>query len=516
MRLFIVLSMIFATVAPAFCEELVYFDKGNLIKGTVTSITDGDTVKIFPAEGTTTITVRFLGINTPETAKPTKHTTDEPYAVEAMDFTKNMLLNQTVSLLVSNNGSQTQDMYHRTLGVIILNDEIFNTKLLAQGLATRCFIKNDCLNFLEWEAIEVEARKQGLKLWTNIASKGIVINELHPNPQGTDEAQEFAELYNTTDQTVDVSNWSFGIDEDTVFASGTVISPYGYLLLTTAQDFRGTHPEISDIVPIIRVAKDQYGYSLLSNAATPPQNLAVHLKDAEHEYQDSVTYNLKWDKNGADGTGYTLERISPITINIGDSRVGGADDENWGTSTAFNGTPGRLNSIGTIAVIYLEIALSDTMLGKATTVRIQAMDGNNQLLPNYQGTITLTSETGGVIPSVLMMKNGVATASVSFSRPEKIRITAKDAKWNDRCGMLELTTKLLGDFGQNGSQTPDNLINFNDLMWFSYYWNTKDSKADLGSAECVGVVPTLISPVDGKVDLYDLMIFASMWNWWNR
>lgn len=514
MRLFVVILMLVMTAAPVYCE-LVYFNKGSLIMGTVTSITDGDTIKFLPVDGTTTITVRFLGVNTPETAKIAKHTTDEPYAVQAMDFTKNMLLNQPISLLVSNNASQAKDMYSRTLGVIILNNKVFNTRLLAQGLATRCFIDNDCLNFSEWEAIEVEARKQGLGLWTNIGKKGVVINELHPNPVGDDEPQEFAELYNTTDQAIDLSGWSFGIDEDTVFASGTTIIPYGYLILTTAQDLRMAHPEISDTVPIIRVDKDRYGYSLLSNAATPPQNLVVHLKDNNHGYQDSITYNLNWDNKGANSSGYTLERISPVRVNLGDSRVGGVDDENWGISNVLNGTPGMINSIATIT---LDIVLVDSpMMGKVTGIQIKAKDSSNQILTNYQGTITIAIGTGGIVnPSVITMKNGIATASLSFSQLGKLKIMANDMKWIDRYGMLETDVKLLGDFGQKESQIPDNLINSNDLMWFSYYWNTKDPKADLGSAQCNGAVPNLISPLDGKIDFSDLMIFTSMWNWWNK
>ncbi|MBU0701418.1 thermonuclease family protein [bacterium] len=515
MRLFIVLLMILSANAEGFCGELVNEAKGTITGCTVVRIKDGDTVEVRPMSGAT-FTVRLLGINTPETAKANKHTPDEPYAVEAMKFTEKELLNQSISLLVSNNGSQTQDMYSRTLGVIILNGEVFNTKLLAQGLAARCFINNDCLNFLKWEAIEVEARKQGLGLWANMGKKGIVINELHPNPKGADSASEFAELYNTTDQTIDLSNWSFGINENTVFVAGCTIAPYGYLILTTAQDFRAIHSGIPDTVPIIRVSANYHGvFSLLSNTATPPQNLVVHLKDDSHGYQDSITYNLNWDNKEAKDTGYTLERISPIRINVGDSLINGADDENWGTSTVLNGTPGGFNSIGTIAVIYLDILLNNPMIGKATDIQIQAMDGNNQILTNYQGTITLTIEPMGSISNMIVMKDGVATTSATFSQLGKLRITAKDAVFSNRCGMLEFNPELLGDFGQKGSQTQDNLINFNDMMWFSYYWNTKDPKADLGSDRMSGVVPTLVSPLDGSINFYDMMIFTSMWNWWN-
>lgn len=507
MRLVVAFLGIIISIANGFCGELLYVDKGSQTSCTVVKITDGDTVEVRPVSGAT-LTVRLLGINTPETAKPQKGTPDEPYAVEAMQFTAKELLNGTISLLVST--KQKQDLYGRTLSVIIHQGEVFNTKLMAQGLATRCFIDNDCLNFPEWEKIEVETRKQKSGLWSNIGKQGIVINELHPNPKGTDSSGgEFVELFNTTDKTVSLAGWNFGIDEDTVFGERDTIAPYGYLILTNmlSQDFRTMHPEIPDNVLIIKASTNQYG-TFLSNAPTPPENLVVHLKDNKHGYQDSITYNLKWDNKGANDTGYTLERIDTNRQNVGDSKVGGDDDKNWGTSTVLGGTPGMFNSIGTVCLEI--ISIDNPVLGKATAIQIQAIGNNNQILNGYCGTIALT--IAGVISDVDVV-NGIGTASLFFSRLGSLTIAVRGG---DRYGTKEFTPKLLGDFGQKESELTDNKIDFNDLSWFSHYWNTKDPKADLGSGKCTGNIPTFISPIDGKVDFSDLMIFSAMWNWWNK
>ncbi|MFH1961344.1 MAG: hypothetical protein ABIJ30_00505, partial [bacterium] len=83
--------------------------------------------------------------------------------------------------------------------------------------------------------------------------------------------------------------------------------------------------------------------------------------------------------------------------------------------------------------------------------------------------------------------------------------------------------RLLCDFGKKNEEISDGIINFEDLMWFTIYWNgyqanPQDLRGDVaGQIETTsGQVPILITQPDKKVDFDDLMIFRQMWNWCHR
>ena len=64
----------------------------------------------------------------------------------------------------------------------------------------------------------------------------IVINEIEQNPAGIDAGNEWIELYNPTDQTVDVSGWKIstthGETVTLIITQGTIIDPDEYKVLT--------------------------------------------------------------------------------------------------------------------------------------------------------------------------------------------------------------------------------------------------------------------------------------------
>ncbi len=78
--------------------------------------------------------------------------------------------------------------------------------------------------------------------------------------------------------------------------------------------------------------------------------------------------------------------------------------------------------------------------------------------------------------------------------------------------------RLLCDFGQKGQGVSDEKIDFEDLMWFTLYWNTKDLRGDVAGSSTTtsGQLPDLITQPDGMINFEDLMIFAKMWNWWHK
>ncbi|MCX6431812.1 MAG: thermonuclease family protein [Actinobacteria bacterium] len=87
--------------------------KGQTVTGTVERVVDGDTVHV-RVEGQD-VTVRMIGINTPETVKP-----DAPiecFGPESSDFAKATLTGQPVTLEFDDSQGMT-DKYGRTLAYV--------------------------------------------------------------------------------------------------------------------------------------------------------------------------------------------------------------------------------------------------------------------------------------------------------------------------------------------------------------------------------------------------------------
>ncbi len=120
--------------------------KSNLQTFQISQIVDGDTAKL-----TNGVTLRLIGINTPEK--------NMPYFQEAKDF---------LTILVQNKSVQVQSFgtgkYGRTLAFIFLNDKNINTQILSEGLATLyCYENDPCLD--ELKKAEEFARLNQKNLW---------------------------------------------------------------------------------------------------------------------------------------------------------------------------------------------------------------------------------------------------------------------------------------------------------------------------------------------------------------
>jgi micrococcal nuclease len=97
----------------------------------VTYVVDGDTFKVKVDKQT--VTIRLLGINTPETVDPRKPI--ECFGKEASDETKNLLMGHFVQLRF-NPARETQDRYHRYLAYVYVDSGVFlNEYLIMNGYA---------------------------------------------------------------------------------------------------------------------------------------------------------------------------------------------------------------------------------------------------------------------------------------------------------------------------------------------------------------------------------------------
>lgn len=128
----------------------------------VTHISDGDTVYMEPDDGSESMKVRFIGIDTPEIAH------DDPaecYAEEAMAYTSATLLNHLVWLSFD---AECQDFYDRDLAYVSNGEGeagFFNRTLARNGYASALAIDPNTT----YESViddDVEAARQGgLGLW---------------------------------------------------------------------------------------------------------------------------------------------------------------------------------------------------------------------------------------------------------------------------------------------------------------------------------------------------------------
>ena len=109
--------------------------KGSTVTGTVERVVDGDTVHV-RVDGQD-VTVRMIGINTPETVKP-----DSPiecFGPEASDFAKAALTGQAVTLEFDDSQGMT-DKYGRTLAYVWQDlpggaTRLFNLDAVSGGFA---------------------------------------------------------------------------------------------------------------------------------------------------------------------------------------------------------------------------------------------------------------------------------------------------------------------------------------------------------------------------------------------
>lgn len=126
---------------------------------TVTEVSDGDTIKV--KMGDKTETIRFIGVDTPETKDPRKAV--QCFGKQASDFTKNLLLNKQVRLESDPNDSD-RDKYKRLLRYVYLGETLVNQELIKQGYAFTYvvfpFTKMD-----DFRASEQEARSNNRGLW---------------------------------------------------------------------------------------------------------------------------------------------------------------------------------------------------------------------------------------------------------------------------------------------------------------------------------------------------------------
>jgi len=173
----------------------------------VSTVFDGDTIVV--VLGGREVTIRLIGVDTPETARP--DTPVQFYGPEASDFTRHALLGKQVRLEFEAPGRPggATDKYGRTLAYVITGDGTnFNLELVRLGYG-RVYAKYPFRYQRTFEKAETAARKAGIGMWdknkraawSDPARRGTVIGNTRsriyhlPGQVGYDRVREKNRIY---------------------------------------------------------------------------------------------------------------------------------------------------------------------------------------------------------------------------------------------------------------------------------------------------------------------------------
>lgn len=129
------------------------------ISAQVVKVQDGDTIEVDLGNGFVK-TVRYIGIDTPETVDPRKSV--QCFGREASSMNKSLVENQTVFL--EKDVSET-DKYGRLLRYVYLGDLLVNKYLVQEGFAHSSAYPPDISRQSDFDQAEEEARLNNKGLW---------------------------------------------------------------------------------------------------------------------------------------------------------------------------------------------------------------------------------------------------------------------------------------------------------------------------------------------------------------
>jgi micrococcal nuclease len=136
------------------------FAQSKAIEGTVTRVSDGDTIVVTTDNGTV-VKVRLYGADCPE-IRHNKKLVGQPLGDEATKFTTNMVLNKKVRLNV-----YSIDKYHRTVSMVFTLPTMtnLNLELVKNGLAEveQQYLKK--VDTQHWEDVEKAAKDAKVGIW---------------------------------------------------------------------------------------------------------------------------------------------------------------------------------------------------------------------------------------------------------------------------------------------------------------------------------------------------------------
>jgi hypothetical protein len=193
----------------------------------------------------------------------------------------------------------------------------------------------------------------------------LVINEIMYSPSSGEP--EWIEIYNRSNETIDVSDWSFSdVSSSAIIAdSSLVLLPGDYLILTDDISILSFYDIMSEVIEV--------NLPSLNNSGD-----VLTLKDGTNRTIDSLEYLPNW---GGSSGGRSLERIDADGLSSLSS--------NWGTSTGIaKATPGRINSVTPknidMSISNFFSAQQFAIINDLYTVEIEVENVGIEIVEDYQ------------------------------------------------------------------------------------------------------------------------------------
>ncbi|MBJ7347874.1 MAG: thermonuclease family protein [Thermoleophilaceae bacterium] len=133
-------------------------DPGDSASARVIRVVDGDTAKVLLAGRKET--VRYIGVDTPESVKP--NTPVQCFAKAASHFNENLVEGKKVTLTFDN---ELRDRYGRLLAYITFNGRSVNAELIHGGYARTLEIAPNTTRANYFRKLEDDAQSAGRGLW---------------------------------------------------------------------------------------------------------------------------------------------------------------------------------------------------------------------------------------------------------------------------------------------------------------------------------------------------------------
>ncbi|MBN2326076.1 MAG: CotH kinase family protein [Candidatus Omnitrophica bacterium] len=196
------------------------------------------------------------------------------------------------------------------------------------------------------------------------ASSGVVINEIFYNASDDQSINyEFIELYNPSDDAVDLSGFAFTDGVIFQFPDGALLPPKGFRLVVSDSSLGEWNRRQGIIFGVYSGRLDNTGERI--RLRSPDGSIVDEL-----DYDDS----LPWPR-GADGYGSSLEKVQPYEPSN--------DPYAWRSSLTPGGTPGMINSTAADSSrpVVMSWSISPPHPRSTDEVRIEvALDGGEEAI----------------------------------------------------------------------------------------------------------------------------------------